>query len=70
MENWDAAAWGALGTWVTALIYVAILIYAVKQVGEAKRLRRAQTRPFVVVDIEPGFLLYLTVTRCCNTAVR
>jgi hypothetical protein len=51
-------------------IYVALLVYAVKQVGEAKRLRRAQTRPFVVVDVEPGFLLYLTVTNIGKTLAR
>ena len=50
---------GAVGVWVTAIIYVVILIYAAKQVGEARRLRRAQTRPFVIVDLEPGYLVYL-----------
>ncbi|HEX7938866.1 MAG TPA: hypothetical protein VF483_07710 [Gemmatimonadaceae bacterium] len=55
---------------MTAAIYVAILIYAIKQVGEAKRLRRAQTRPFIVVDVEPGFLLYLTITNIGKTLAR
>jgi hypothetical protein len=47
-----------------------LLIYAVKQVGEAKRLRRAQIRPFVVVDIAPGWLLYVTVENIGTTLAR
>lgn len=66
----DAADWAALGTWVTAAIYVVILVYAVKQVGEAKHLRRAQTRPFVVVDIAPGWVLYITVENIGSTLAR
>ena len=66
----DAAGWSALGTWVTAAIYVALLAYAVRQVGEATRLRRAQTRPFVVVDLEPGYLIYLTVENIGTTVAR
>ncbi len=66
----DAAGWAALGTWVAAAIYVVILVYAVKQVGEAKRLRRAQTRPFVVVDIAPGYALYITVENVGSTLAR
>lgn len=66
----DATVWAAIGTWVTAIIYVAILVYAIKQVSEAQRLRRAQVRPFVVVDIEPGWILYLTVENIGTTLAR
>jgi len=66
----DAAGWSALGTWVTAAIYVALLAYAVSQVGEATRLMRAQTRPLVVVDLEPGYLIYLTVENIGTTVAR
>jgi hypothetical protein len=66
----DAASWSALGTWVTAAIYVLLLLYAIRQVGEATRLRRAQTRPFVVVDFEPGHLIFLTVENIGSTVAR
>jgi hypothetical protein len=66
----DSATWSAVGTWVTAAIYVAILAYAVVQVGEAKKLRRAQTRPFIVVDLEPGYLIFLTVENIGSTVAR
>ena len=66
----NAAAWSALGTWVTVVIYGALLIYAIRQVGEATRLRRAQTRPFVVVDLEPGWLIFLTVENIGSTVAR
>jgi len=70
LQPMSATAWAAVGTWVTAAIYVAILIYAIKQVGEAKSLRRAQTRPFVVVDIEPGWALYLKIENIGATLAR
>lgn len=66
----DAATWGAIGTWVTLLVYIAILTYAVKQVGEAKKLRKAQVRPFVIIDIEPGYLIYIRVENLGHTVAR
>jgi hypothetical protein len=66
----DAASWSALGTWVTAAIYVLLLLYAIRQLGEAAKLRRAQTRPFVVVDLEPGWLIFLTVENIGSTVAR
>ena len=38
----DAAVWSAIGTWFTAFIYIALLVYAIRQVSEASRLRRAK----------------------------
>lgn len=66
----DPAGWSAIAAWVTVLIYGALLAYAVQQVREAQNLRRAQVRPFVVVDIPPGFLLYITVENIGNTLAR
>jgi len=66
----DAATWGALGTWATFVVYIVILIYAVKQVGEATRLRKAQVRPFVIIDVEPGYLIYIRVENVGQTVAR
>lgn len=65
----DAVSWSALAAIVTVFVYVALLIYAVKQVGEARRLREAQARPFVIVDFEPtSWLLQLVVRNIGQTA--
>jgi hypothetical protein len=60
----------AIGTWLTTVIYVGLLVYAVKQVGEAKSARRAQSRPFVVVDIEPDWLAHLVIENIGKTIAR
>jgi hypothetical protein len=46
---WHAAAWAAL----TFVALVASAIVGLRQVFEARGLRKAQTRPFVVVDFHP-----------------
>lgn len=76
----NSTAWtavGAIAAAATFFTYVAILIYAVKQVREAQRLRfeterlrRSQWRPFVVVDVEPGWILYLTIENIGTTLAR
>ncbi len=66
--DWTAvAAWAA---WVTVGIYVAIGLFAGWQVLEARKLRGEQARPFVIVDFEPGFLVYLTVENLGRTMAR
>jgi hypothetical protein len=39
-------------------------------VRQARRLREDQARPFVIVDFEPGFLVYLTVENIGKTMAR
>jgi len=65
-----AASWSALAAVATVLVYLALLVYAVKQVGEARRLREAQARPFVIVDFEPTWLLQLVVQNIGQTAAQ
>lgn len=65
-----AASWSALASVATVLVYLALLVYAVKQVGEARRLRGAQARPFVIVDFEPTWLLQLVVQNIGQTAAQ
>jgi hypothetical protein len=66
--NWPAvSAWAA---WATVLIYVVLGLFAWRQVHEARKLREEQARPFVIVDFEPGFLVYLTVENLGRTMAR
>src|SRR6266496_1022633 len=66
--NWPAvAAWAA---WATVGIYVVLGLFAWRQVHEARKLREEQARPFVIVDFEPGFLVYLTVENLGRTMAR
>lgn len=65
--RWDA--WAAIGIWVTVGVYVAIAEFARRQVGEARDLRREQTRPFVIVDVEfRSFLIMLSIKNIGRTA--
>ena len=45
-------------------------LFAWRQVREARKLRVEQARPFVIVDFEPGFLVYLTVENLGRTMAR
>ena len=66
--DWTAvAAWAA---WATVGIYIVLGLFAWRQVGEARKLREEQARPFVIVDFEPGFLVYLTVENLGRTMAR
>ncbi len=66
--NWTAV--GALAACATVVIYVVLGLFAWRQVGEARKLREEQARPFVIVDFEPGFLVYLTVENLGRTMAR
>ena len=66
--DWAAvAAWAA---WATVLIYIVIGLFAWRQVREARKLREEQARPFVIVDFDPGFLVYLKVENLGRTMAR
>ncbi len=53
-ESATSAFVAALAQVVTAVVAVAAVIFAWRQVTEARRTREAQAQPFVVVDIQPG----------------
>lgn len=59
-----------MGAWATVGIYIVLGLFAWRQVGEARKLREEQARPFVIVDFEPGFLVYLTVENLGRTMAR
>lgn len=67
-NEWTAVA--ALGTWASVVTYGALLWYASRQVKEAGRLRRAQMRPFVVVDIPMDWLFKITIENIGVTVAR
>lgn len=66
--DWPAVA--AVAAWATVGIYVVIGLFAWRQVHEARKLREEQPRPFVIVDFEPGFLVYLTAENLGRTMAR
>jgi hypothetical protein len=66
--DWTAVtAWAA---WAAVAVYVVLGIFAWIQVLQARKLREEQARPFVIVDFEPGFLVYLTVENLGRTMAR
>jgi hypothetical protein len=67
---WTAEAWTALATWATFTVIAGSLAFAWRQVAEARTLREEQTRPFVVVDLEPGWIIYLTIENVGRTLAR
>lgn len=73
IANWDSSAWQAAAAWATVAVYLLILLYARKQVNEAKNLREAQARPFMVVDfdvISRRPHIYLTISNHGKTLAR
>jgi hypothetical protein len=65
----DWAALTARAAWTTVAVYVVLGIFAWIQVLQARRLREEQARPFVIVDFEPGFLVYLKRFASCGDVV-
>src|SRR5262249_58913814 len=65
--------WTAVSAWAacaTVGIYIVLGLFAWRQVREARKLREEQARPFVMVDFDPGFLVYLTVENLGRTMAR
>jgi hypothetical protein len=74
--GWTPEQYTAAGTWatffvllVTALILLVTALYAVKQVQVAEKLRRDQTRPYVVpsIDVEQQTIFMLKVENIGKT---
>lgn len=67
----NAAAWTAIGTWATCLVLLATLLYVVKQLREARELRREQFRPWVTVSFHfRSNIAFIKVKNLGNTAAR
>jgi hypothetical protein len=68
--NWTDVV-SAIAVIAQLVVLVAAAAFAWRQVREAKQLREAQTRPFVVIDFEvENFLAFLTVTNIGTTLAR
>jgi hypothetical protein len=52
VNSWSPEAWAAAAAWVTAIVALAAGAIALGQLGEARRLRREQAQPYVVVFME------------------
>ena len=68
-----AVASATIGAWAavaTAVIYVLIATFAVRQVREARELREQQSRPFVVAEFVPGFVIAFRVRNLGATLAR
>jgi hypothetical protein len=53
-SSWPADGWAAAASWVTALIAGVAAIVALRQLGEARRLRLEQAQPYVVAYMDPS----------------
>jgi hypothetical protein len=65
-----AEMWTAVGTWASVVVMALTLVFVRGQVREAVRLRREQTRPYVVVslDVEQGQLFMIVVENAGTSA--
>lgn len=60
--------WSALGIWLTLAVYIALALFAKRQLAEARDLRIQQARPFVVVDVvSDEKMLLLSVSNIGST---
>lgn len=67
----STATWTAAGTWATCIVLLATLLYVVKQLREAKRLRREQFRPWVTVSFHfRSNVAFIRIKNLGNTAAR
>src|SRR4051794_8114074 len=68
---WRTSEWEAIGVCVTAALTIFLVIYAIRQLGHARRVRDEQTRPYVIVDFSfRDVLIELSVKNIGQTAAR
>jgi hypothetical protein len=70
LSAWDAQTWTAAAAWVTVAVYVGVLLFAWRQVREARRLREDQARPWVVVYFDVDWLTEIVVENIGKTVAR
>lgn len=67
---WTEASWGAAAAWATVAVYLLLLLFAARQVGETRRLREQETRPYVVIQFQPGFIIHFVIENMGRTVAR
>ncbi len=67
----SAEAWIAAGTWATVGVLLGTLVYVIRQVGEARELRREQFRPWVTVGFHfRSIYAFIAIKNAGNTVAR
>jgi hypothetical protein len=67
---WTETTWAAAAAWGTFFVYLALLLFAARQLGEARRLREQEARPYVVVQFEPDFVIHFAIENMGRTVAR
>lgn len=70
ISAWTPGTWAAIAAWATVAILLTTAALALRQVQEARKLREAQSRPFVVIDLDlysVQGLIFLTVENFGHT---
>lgn len=71
VTKWDAAEWAAFGAVGAVVVYVVLGITALRQLGESRRLRELEHRPYVLVDWHfKGIFVALEVRNIGRTPAR
>jgi hypothetical protein len=66
-----AAGWTAIGTWATGAVLLTTLVYVVRQLREAREVRREQFRPWVTVSFHfRSNVAFIKIKNLGNTAAR
>lgn len=71
VRNWSAAEWAAFGAVGAVFVYVVLGVIALRQLGESRRLRELEHRPYVLVDFYfKGLQVMLEVRNAGRTPAR
>lgn len=71
VTKWGAAEWAAFGAVGAVVVYVVLGVIALRQLGESRRLRELEHRPYVLVDWHfKGFFVALEVRNIGRTPAR
>lgn len=71
VTNWGSAEWAALGAIAAVVVYIVLGVIALRQLGESRRLRELEHRPYVLVDFYfKGLQVMLEVRNAGRTPAR
>ena len=71
VTKWGAAEWAAFGAVSAVVVYIVLGVIALRQLGESRRLRELEHRPYVLVDwYFKGFFVALEVRNIGRTPAR
>jgi hypothetical protein len=71
VTSWGSAEWAAFGAIGAVLVYIVLGVIALRQLGESRRLRELEHRPYVLVDFYfKGLQVMLEVRNAGRTPAR